>query len=401
MIRTGLRRHARHRKGGGGGHGPLALIPMIDMLTILVVYLLVHAADMEILPNSKNISIPQSNSELKPREATVVMVTRDMLYVNGDPVVTVAELGASTGQVSEPLRMALGRQAEGLLPGSEAHREVTVMAEKSLPYSVLRKIVASSSAAEYTKVSLAVVEREQTTWARQAREARIAMSHRPAELTASSTCRGRRRPRKNAVSGACSARRSGLFIGFGIVIPLLPDSPERPRWRRPCRNASSNSSSSSLSPKPQPKVEVPPPPKPMEVPASSAHRDVLRRSRGRAQAGPAQEGGGHGTARPVRPTGGIAGPGSDRNLGEAPQCRSRGKDPRRPVAPDREGRDGQRRHRREPGQQRVRRGVDGLKGHATAKVSRGTAEVRAGGRGPALRQERQGRPHARRDRIGL
>lgn len=161
MIRTGMRRHARHGKGGGGGHGPLALIPMIDMLTILVVYLLVHAADMEILPNSRNIQIPQSSSELKPREATVVMVTRDMLYVNGDPIQTVAELGATPGPVSEPLRLALDRQAAGVLPGSEAHREVTVMAEKSLPYSVLRKIVASSSAAEYTKVSLAVVEREQ------------------------------------------------------------------------------------------------------------------------------------------------------------------------------------------------------------------------------------------------
>jgi biopolymer transport protein TolR len=130
MIRTGMRRHSRRGKGGGGGHGPLALIPMIDMLTILVVYLLVHAADMEILPNSRNITIPQSSSEQKPREATVVMVTLDA-------------------------------QAQGLLPGSEANREVTVMAEKSLPYAVLRKIVASSSAAEYTKVSLAVVEREQ------------------------------------------------------------------------------------------------------------------------------------------------------------------------------------------------------------------------------------------------
>jgi biopolymer transport protein ExbD len=161
MIRTGMRRHSRRGKGGGGGHGPLALIPMIDMLTILVVYLLVHAADMEILPNSKNITIPQSNSEQKPREATVVMVTRDMLYVNGEAVVTVVDLGATNGQVSEPLRAALDAQAQGLLPGSEANREVTVMAEKSLPYAVLRKIVASSSAAEYTKVSLAVVEREQ------------------------------------------------------------------------------------------------------------------------------------------------------------------------------------------------------------------------------------------------
>jgi biopolymer transport protein TolR len=160
MIRTGMGRHKRHGKGGGG-HGPLALVPMIDMLTILVVYLLVHTADMEILPNSKNIAIPQSNSEQKPREATVVMVTRDMLYVNGEPVVTVVDLGATSGQVSEPLRAALDNQAQGLLPGSEANREVTVMAEKSLPYAVLRKIVASSSAAEYTKVSLAVVEREQ------------------------------------------------------------------------------------------------------------------------------------------------------------------------------------------------------------------------------------------------
>jgi biopolymer transport protein TolR len=159
MIRTGLRRHGRHG-GGMGGHGPLALIPMIDMMTILVVYLLVHTADMEILPNSKNITIPQSTSDQKPRETTVVMVTRDMLYVNGQPVISVADLGAAPDPVVEPLRAALSQQVAGMLPGSEAKREVTVMAEKSLPYSVLRKIVASSSDAEYTKVSLAVVERE-------------------------------------------------------------------------------------------------------------------------------------------------------------------------------------------------------------------------------------------------
>ena len=159
MIGHGLRRNTRHGKTGGG-HGPLALIPMIDMMTILVVYLLVHTADMEILPNSKNITIPLSSSEQKPRETTVVMVTRDMLYVNGEPVLSVAELGAAPDPVVEPLRAALGRQAAGVIEGSEARREVTVMAEKSLPYSVLRKIVATSSAAEYTKVSLAVVERE-------------------------------------------------------------------------------------------------------------------------------------------------------------------------------------------------------------------------------------------------
>ena len=34
---------------------PLALVPFIDMLTILVVFLLVHTADVDILPNTKNI----------------------------------------------------------------------------------------------------------------------------------------------------------------------------------------------------------------------------------------------------------------------------------------------------------------------------------------------------------
>jgi biopolymer transport protein ExbD len=160
MIRVGRERHARHGKSGGG-HGPLALVPMIDMLMILVVYLLVHSADTEILPNTKNIAIPHSVSEQKPRPATVVTVTRDMLYVNGDAIVSVAEVGASDEPVVEPLRAALDRQAAPLLGGAAEPREVTVMAEKSLPYAVLRRIVASCSAADYSKVSLAVVEREQ------------------------------------------------------------------------------------------------------------------------------------------------------------------------------------------------------------------------------------------------
>jgi biopolymer transport protein ExbD len=160
MIRTGRERHARHGKTGGG-HGPLALVPMIDMLMILVVYLLVHSADTEILPNTKNIAIPHSMSEQKPRPATVVTVTRDMLYVNGDAIVSVAEVGRTQGPVVDALRAALDRQAAPLLGGSAEPLEVTVMAEKSLPYAVLRKIVASCSAADYSKVSLAVVEREQ------------------------------------------------------------------------------------------------------------------------------------------------------------------------------------------------------------------------------------------------
>lgn len=161
MIRTGLLHEGRHGKVGGGGHGPLMLVPMIDILTILVVYLLVHAADAELLANPRNVSMPMSVSELKPRQATVITVARDMLYVNGEEVIPLSAVAASTEAVIEPLRVKLRKQARSLLGAGAPEREITVIADKSLMYPVLRRIIASCAAAEYRKVSLAVVEREQ------------------------------------------------------------------------------------------------------------------------------------------------------------------------------------------------------------------------------------------------
>ena len=161
MIHNGLLSHTRHAKAGGGGHGPLSLVPMIDILMILVVYLLVHASDAELLANPRNLSMPMSVSDMKPRDATVITVTRDMLYVNVEEVIAVAAVSASAEPVVESLRAALGRDDGGVPAGEVTVRELTVMAEKSLSYPVLRRIVASAAAADYTKVSFAVVEREQ------------------------------------------------------------------------------------------------------------------------------------------------------------------------------------------------------------------------------------------------
>ena len=63
MIHNGLLSHTRHAKAGGGGHGPLSLVPMIDILMILVVYLLLHASDAELLANPRSVSMPMSGSK--------------------------------------------------------------------------------------------------------------------------------------------------------------------------------------------------------------------------------------------------------------------------------------------------------------------------------------------------
>lgn len=144
-----------------------ALVPMIDMLTILVVYLLVHAADYEIVPNTKNISIPQSISDAKPHEATTVTVTKDTIYVNGAPVANMADVVAAPDAVIDALKVALVNEASKTLIAGAATaaetaegREVTVLADKALPYAMLKKVMATCSSADYRKVSLAVIEKE-------------------------------------------------------------------------------------------------------------------------------------------------------------------------------------------------------------------------------------------------
>ena len=155
-----IKRHRQRRHGANH----YALIPFIDMMTILVVFLLAHTAEVDILPNTKNISIPQSLSDRKPSAAVVVMVTKDSVFVDGDLVGSVSDVVANQGPSFAPLKNALlAQNARSLRSAAQtdpSKREVTIMGDKATPYSVLKKIMLTCSEAEYGKVSFAVVERE-------------------------------------------------------------------------------------------------------------------------------------------------------------------------------------------------------------------------------------------------
>jgi biopolymer transport protein ExbD len=67
-------------------------------------------------------------------------------------------------QVIEPLRAVLERPMLAADPAAAeaamAAREITVLADKSLPYEVVKKVMATCTAATYGKMSLAVMEKE-------------------------------------------------------------------------------------------------------------------------------------------------------------------------------------------------------------------------------------------------
>ena len=150
--------HVRHR-----ADAQLNLIPLIDILSTLVAFLLVYSTEVEVIQNSKGIEIPQSIAQQTPKDSVVVMVTRGDLFVQGEHVTTIADVQSSKDAIIAPLRDALKRP---LLVGKEmserdiAQREITIMADKVTPYDVIKRVMLTCTDADYGKVSLAVIQKE-------------------------------------------------------------------------------------------------------------------------------------------------------------------------------------------------------------------------------------------------
>jgi biopolymer transport protein TolR len=157
-ARRMMTHHLRNRN-----ESELNLIPMIDILSVLVSFLLVYSTEVEVVQNTKGIEIPESIVTAKPRETVVVMLTKDELFVQGERVASIAEVQASPDLIIAPLREALVRPriiGKAMAEREIAEREVTVMADKSLPYEVLKKVMSTCTDADFGKISFATMQRD-------------------------------------------------------------------------------------------------------------------------------------------------------------------------------------------------------------------------------------------------
>jgi biopolymer transport protein TolR len=139
----------------------LNLIPLIDVMSVLVAFLLIYTADVDIVQNTKGVEVPQSTAETKAQQSVVVTITKEHLFVQGEVVAEIADIEASSEPLVEPLRQVLDRPmllGGGAVDGTE-QREVTVIADKSLPFDLVRRVMATCTATTYGKISLAVLQK--------------------------------------------------------------------------------------------------------------------------------------------------------------------------------------------------------------------------------------------------
>jgi len=157
------RRMKRMSRGKGLASGGLNLVSLMDVFTILVFFLLVNSASSDVMEPPKNIKLPDSIVEAKPRETVLVMITPQEILVQGQPVITTQEVIESKSAVIEPIKERLLLQQKKVIGISTKavaeSKEVTVLAHRTVPFHLMKKVMASCTSAGYGKISLAVVQK--------------------------------------------------------------------------------------------------------------------------------------------------------------------------------------------------------------------------------------------------
>lgn len=139
------------------------LTSLMDVFTILVFFLLTNSASDEALEAPKQITLPDSVVETKPRRNVVIMVTETDILVQGRVVADTRELLKSKQQVVVPIANRLIEIKNSVIGVStktvSESKEVTILAHKSIPFRILKKIMGTCSGAGYSKISLAVIQK--------------------------------------------------------------------------------------------------------------------------------------------------------------------------------------------------------------------------------------------------
>jgi biopolymer transport protein ExbD len=144
----------------------LQLTAMVDMFTILLVFLLASysTSPYHITPH-EDLSLPVSSTQQNAEESVKIILTREGLFVEDIEVAKLVELNFERADIDRndpdfitPLFAQLellGKKDDAL----EAFKngQIILQADSQLSYSLLRKVMYTASMAGYPKLSMATI----------------------------------------------------------------------------------------------------------------------------------------------------------------------------------------------------------------------------------------------------
>ena len=142
----------------------LNLVALMDIFTILVLFLIVNNGDVEVLQSDSKVTLPESVSEIRPTATLVIKITETDILLADRQVETVEEALAAPDGPLEALSEALNAAAiadQGDADADsdadeDAGRPIVIMGDRATPYALLKRIMATCAETDYRDISLAV-----------------------------------------------------------------------------------------------------------------------------------------------------------------------------------------------------------------------------------------------------
>ncbi len=138
----------------------LNLVSLMDIFTILVFFLMVNTSEVQVMQNNKAIELPKSVSKVSAEDNLVITVTTKAVLLQGMKIISVDELKRIKTDIVTALTDELDYQIAKRGNVSEEELSnglaINIMADKTVPYILLKKIMKTSAAAGYSNISLAV-----------------------------------------------------------------------------------------------------------------------------------------------------------------------------------------------------------------------------------------------------
>ena len=150
------RRHKRRKPA------TIQLTSLIDILTVLVFFLLVNSQNVTNIPDAQQLQLPKSTAETRASDTTLtVTVSPKSIVVQGVKVIDTPAAMATQGDIIPALARELAyrktKTAPKLNPQGIPEREIMILGDKSISYRLLRKVMATCSASDYSKISFTVL----------------------------------------------------------------------------------------------------------------------------------------------------------------------------------------------------------------------------------------------------
>lgn len=155
------------KKGGfskkHGGYASLNLTPMVDMFTIIVIYLLQNfSSDGDMLFMSKDIQLPTITAKLKLERAPVVSVSAETISVDGARILDVADLTRDETwnvpeleEVMREKRRNIEQSSQLLGSGEPFKGVVNIQADKGVQFRILKKVMFACNQAGFGSINFA------------------------------------------------------------------------------------------------------------------------------------------------------------------------------------------------------------------------------------------------------